>query len=235
MERRGKGSRAAQLVIQSQEERVYAEALGTADNWLADMSRNEAERIATPARKELTPEECAIIGVASQPAVADGKLVTKLRDTSYAPNSVTAHAALERNKLSQEAGSLDMAMDVAATIEPQDSLERLLAHQMAATHVHAMRLMAAAGEMLDASQSARNPHFGQQSIQHASPYVIEAARMTNAAARMMASFQDGVQTLMRKRHGGQQAVVVTHQYVQVSNGGQAVVNGQVNQRKGRGR
>jgi hypothetical protein len=68
------------------------------------------EASAAPALRELSPEECLALGAFAAPVVAGGKIVTKLYDTSYAPNSIAAHAALERNVLSQEVGFLDLAM-----------------------------------------------------------------------------------------------------------------------------
>jgi hypothetical protein len=47
----------------------------------------------------------------------------------------------------------------------------------------------------------------------------------NASAQMMDSYQRGLLTLERIRSGGRQTVVVQH--VNVSDGGQAVVAGQV--------
>ena len=55
---------------------------------------------------------------------------------------------------------------------------------------------------------------------------VEQARMSNAAARMIQVFQEGLLALHRIRTGGRQTVVVQH--VQDSDGGQAVVAGNVN-------
>ena len=54
---------------------------------------------------------------------------------------------------------------------------------------------------------------------------IEAARLANTAARMMAAYQDGMLALDRIRRGGRQTVKVIHQHVAVGPGGQAVVAG----------
>jgi hypothetical protein len=67
---------------------------------------------------------------------------------------------------------------------------------------------------------------------------IEAGRMMNASARMMESFQHGLLTIQKVRSGGRQTVVVQH--VNVGDGGQAMVAGQVKVRgkkdgRGRGR
>ena len=79
----------------------------------------------------------------------------------------------------------------------------MLCHQMAATHRAAMTLMARGLE-------DRMPP-------------LEMARLTNAAARMMDSYQSALLTLQKIRTGGKQIVVVQH--VQVSDGGQAVIAG----------
>ena len=55
------------------------------------------------------------------------------------------------------------------------------------------------------------------------------ARLSNAAARMMRIFQEGLLTLQKIRTGGKQTVVVQH--VQVSEGGQAVIAGSMASRQ----
>jgi hypothetical protein len=53
--------------------------------------------------------------------------------------------------------------------------------------------------------------------------MIETCRLATTAARFMSVFQEGLQTLAKLRTGGKQTVVVQH--VHVTNGGQAVVAG----------
>jgi len=74
---------------------------------------------------------------------------------------------------------------------------------MAAIHRAAMKLIARSLDM------------------HEEP--IEMARLSNAAARAMQVYQEGILTLQKLRTGGKQTVVVQH--VQVSEGGQAVIAG----------
>jgi hypothetical protein len=60
----------------------------------------------------------------------------------------------------------------------------------------------------------------------------ETCRLAGTATRMMATFQQGAATLQRLRTGGTQRVVVEHmQQVTVEEGGQAVVAGNVEQRR----
>lgn len=92
----------------------------------------------------------------------------------------------------------------------------MLAHQLAASHRLGMMFADRSATLLE-----RTAHFanGNQTI------TIEAARLANSAARMMAAFQDGLLALDRIRRGGRQTVKVIHQHVAVGPGGQAVVAG----------
>ena len=61
------------------------------------------------------------------------------------------------------------------------------------------------------------------------PHCRDAAiqiRRLNAAARCMKAYQQGLLTLLKLRLGGHQRISV--QYIQVSNGGQAIVGDVVN-------
>jgi hypothetical protein len=61
---------------------------------------------------------------------------------------------------------------------------------------------------------------------------IQTTRLAGALGRMSASFQQGMRTLQRLRSGGRQ--VVTVQHVQVNEGGQALVAGQMGRGPRRG-
>jgi len=135
-----------------------------------------------------------------------------LRDTLENPNLIAVDASRDRLELLEGAGALELALDAAETIEPQNSLERMLAHQLALVHKAAMTMgkqALARARYADSSQTAS----------------VEAARLSGATARLMAAFQDGLVALQRFRSGGKQHVVV--QYVTVERGGQAVVAGEV--------
>jgi hypothetical protein len=98
-----------------------------------------------------------------------------------------------------------------------NSLEKTLAHQMAAMHSLGMPLLADAGENLRVYKRTHQPHRS-----------VEAGRMANMAARLMDVYQRGLLTLDRIRNGGRQNAVVQH--VNVATGGQAVVPGTVDNR-----
>jgi hypothetical protein len=144
------------------------------------------------------------------------KTLPAILDTLVNPDAVAADASRDRLDLAKNAGALELALDTADTIQAGDALERMLAHQMATTHVLAMKAAAVMGQQLDIAD--RTLGTAKQAA------CVEAARMAGAVARLNGSFQAGMQTLQRVRAGGQQTVVVQHNYV--GDGGQAVIGGQ---------
>ncbi|MBK6471587.1 MAG: hypothetical protein IPF94_12925 [Betaproteobacteria bacterium] len=108
-----------------------------------------------------------------------------------------------------------MGIDAAEAIGASNSLEKMLAHQMAVAHEGTMRLMDRALSF-ESSQDA-----------------VESCRLANTAARLMGVFQDGLLTLQRLRTGGSQTVTVQH--VNVQSGAQAVIGMATGGRKRGGR
>lgn len=222
-------SDAAKRMVAAQNERVYAESLETSDHVMASISRNMAKRQEQDVRRELTAEECAALAVPAETSVVDGRLVVKMRDTMSTPDALAVAAQRERTRLSQEAGCLDLAFDMARSIQPLNSMERALAHQLAGAHASAMRMLASADRWSLEAEHA----LTQGLLSRAQLASVEAARCSSTAARMMATYQDGMAGLARMRNGGQQTVTVQH--VHVSDGGQAVVAGSVTSGKGKRR
>ena len=140
-------------------------------------------------------------------------------DTVADPDYVTASASRERLELANEAGSLDLALDVADSIQAQDSLEKMLVHEMAVLHRGMMR---AATRMNEELYAAAGRDEGRREAAN-----VRACRLAGAISRMSATYQQGLLTLQRKRTGGSQHVTVKHihQQVNVTEGGQAVVAG----------
>jgi hypothetical protein len=128
-------------------------------------------------------------------------------DTLQEPNMIGVVASEHRLDLAACVGSrvAESAVDAAESAQAGNSLEKMLCHQMAAIHRAAMKLVARSLDM------------------HDQP--IEMARLSNAAARAMQVYQEGLLTLQKLRTGGKQTVVVQH--VQVAEGGQAVITGSV--------
>ena len=121
------------------------------------------------------------------------------------PDMISVEASEQRMNDALDAGVLQAALDASHSTKTTNSLEAMLCHQMAAAHHVAMKLVAA-------------------SLVPGLP-PVEQARLTNASARMMQVHQEGMLSLQRFRTGGRQTVVVQH--VSVSNGGQAVVAGNI--------
>jgi hypothetical protein len=146
------------------------------------------------------------------------------------PGMITARASHLRLSLADQAESLVTAVDAAETIQARNSLEKMLAHQLAASHRLGMRFVAQADGLLEKirtwtpSNRFDGGEFANRTEQLAS---IEAARLANSAARMFAAYQDGLLTLDRMRRGGRQTVKVIHQHVALAPGAQAVVAGNV--------
>ena len=126
-----------------------------------------------------------------------------LYDTLTVPDFAAVEASFDRTRLLTEHGAdvAAMALDAVNTIQAENSLEKMLAHQLAAAHKAVMEMI---GAVVPQSRDA--------AIQN---------RRLNAAVRGMTVYQNGLLALQRLRQGGQQRIIV--QYVNVGNGGQAVV------------
>ncbi len=122
-----------------------------------------------------------------------------------APHDVARDASAHRLDLVTRMGTdvAAMALDAAATFKAENSLERMLAHQMAVLHDTAM---------CNASKAAlaQDP--------------LHSVRMMNLSIRSMETFQKGLLTIKRLHGTGEQRITIQH--VNVTQGGQAVI-GQV--------
>lgn len=145
----------------------------------------------------------------------------RLRDTvTSKPDMIAACASTNRLELAMEAGVLSMAVDAADTIQAVNSLEKMLAAQLATLHMLALKIATTARTFADKAADMYVPD-NQRQIAN-----VEATRSANAAARASEAFQRGMLTLDKLRNGGRQNVVVQH--VNVGNGAQAVVAGAMN-------
>lgn len=187
-----------------------------------------ADRYEGRARERLAPNAVAI-GAGGELVPGDdfaSNTLPAILDTLANPDHVAADASRDRLDLADRAGALEIALDTADSIQANDNLERMLAHQLAAVHVGAMKL---AGLMQDqATHAARTMGQERQAA------TIEAARLAGAVARLSGTFQAGMVTLQRVRSGGKQVVVVQHQH-NYADGAQAVVAPVVVGAGGRGR
>jgi hypothetical protein len=155
------------------------------------------------------------------------------------PDYVTTEASRDRLGLASQAGSLSLALDAADTIQAQDSLEKMLVHQMAVLHRGMMKATAQMNWELDAAdrEAATNDPYSREPNVRREAANVRACRLAGAISRMSATYQQALLTLQRKRTGGNQHVTVKHihQQVNVTEGGQAVVAGDKVMSRTRGR
>ena len=157
------------------------------------------------ASSELLAEEALQPGSAAA-SITSGEVLPQhdrqLIDTLAAPGAVALDASANRLDLLTRMGTdvAAMALDAADTIQASNSLEKMLAHQMAVCHQEALRYVIKAT-------------FEQDSAQ--------AVRMMNLSTRLMETYQKGLLTLKRLRGTGEQRITIQH--VNVTDGGQAVI------------
>lgn len=123
-----------------------------------------------------------------------------MRDTLIDSDLVGIESSERRSRMLRDNDIVAIGLDVADTIGASNSMEKLLAHEIALAHK-------IANEQATKSLYDRDP-------------VIELKRL-QIAAKMMNTFQQGVLTLHKLRTGGTQNVIVQH--VHVADGGQAVI------------
>ncbi len=125
-----------------------------------------------------------------------------LHDTLAVPDLAAVEASLERSRILLQGGTdvAAMAIDAVNSIKACNSLEKMLAHQMVLAHKIAMEQIGRA---------------------HYEPDPATQVRRFNSATRFLTVFQNGLLALHKLRQGGQQNITVS--YVNVTNGGQAVI------------
>ncbi|MDP1734610.1 MAG: hypothetical protein Q8L44_09640 [Sulfuritalea sp.] len=152
---------------------------------------------------EYAGKAAALMQSTEMPPMALGEAVppqtSQLIDTLKLPDMAALDASAHRLELLGRMGNdcAAMALDAAATIEAGNSLEKMLAHQLAVAHKTALQLTDKGTFQQDAE---------------------EKSRMLNLACRMMESYQRGLLTLARLRNSDRHHVALT-----VAEGGQAVV------------
>jgi hypothetical protein len=208
--------------------RRKAAAMANPNDMLAPIECRRADEQIEQALVEL-PEGTANVGAGGELVLlaASGALAP-FRNTVERPNFVTVDASAERQQLAYEAGALELGLDIAETIQPTNSLERMLSHELAAVHRVGMKFVGRVNDGLEyIKANGETPQLNAM-----------LARNIAAADRMFGRFQAGALALHRIRSGNRQHVTVEHvQHVQVTEGGQAVIAGRVNQgprRKHRG-
>jgi hypothetical protein len=178
----------------------------TSVDWILD--KMYAEQAQAESERLLQIKQHVVQGAGEKIVPLEDPAGFYLADTLKEPTMISVGAAENRLQLARDAGVLKLAVDASMTADANNSLEKMLCHQMAGLHKGAMKML-------------------QQGLSQGIPNV-EATRALGTAARMMLTFQSGMETLQKIKNKGKQTVVVKHvQVVQVQDGGQAVVAGKV--------
>jgi hypothetical protein len=185
----------------------------------AAFMRQDADSLEYQAKKDIqinksnTPE----VGTGGELTISDEQAIEspKLINTVDKPDSITAEASRDRLELVLDVDCIGLAVDAAETIQAENSLEKMLAHQLATAHKLAMTFAKQALGYLNKPNSRPQEQHDLNAV--------EGARAANASAKLMDVYQKGILALSKIRTGGQQTVTVQH--VNVTDGGQAVVTG----------
>jgi hypothetical protein len=116
------------------------------------------------------------------------------------PDLLNAQATIERANLADRAGVFDLAFDAAESVAAQNSIQKMLIHQLSAAHKRAM-------ELVTASNKSTCPEI--------------AVKQARAAARMMDAFSRSALTLRRLQQGATQTIQVQYMQVNALVGGSA--------------
>ncbi len=214
-----KHKRLTELAMQKKRE-AYVTRLCMNDKPCPELDMRIADRLEAEAASIIAIDEHPIanMGEVVKPHIANLPGRHWIKDTLQDGGMVTEEASISRTDLLLQP-NLDisaLAIDAAHTVKADNSLEKMLAHQLALMHEMAMKVgNAAMGEL--------------GKIQHQTSYgnglkpgaATEFQRLTNSAARLMGAYQQGMLTLQRLRTGGNQTMTVQH--VNVGAGGQAVI------------
>jgi hypothetical protein len=202
----GKRSSQAMLTLdKATKEQRKADKYRNYQPGIADFHQSYADELREEVRALLTLDYPIEVGTGAEavPSPKDHSL-TGIRETMESPDMISLDASSTRLELLEKTDALPLGIDMAESIQAKNSLEKILAHQMAASHDTAMKLLARISINKDS---------------------IDIVRLTNASARLMSSFHECVKVLHKIRSGGRQ--VVTVQHVHVSDGGQAVISGKI--------
>jgi len=122
-----------------------------------------------------------------------------LEEALKQPDLLDCDATIKRSKLADEAGVFEMAIETAESTKAKGSVQKMISHQLAAAHHHAMRLLGEADRQKD-------------------PLI--KCKLMNTSTRLMEAFSKGALTLQKLQTGANQIVTVQHVSV---NGGQAII------------
>lgn len=182
----------------------------------AERAKEDAERLLKPPAQLIGDPNTEIVPARNRESDGDARL--SLVCTLETPDLISVDASEHRASLATRANVLSAALDAAQSVKASSSIEKMLTHQMAATHNAGMSLL------IKVEESAYLHGFPP----------VEIARLTNAAARLFEVYQGACETLVKLRTKGTTKMLVQHQHVTVEPGGQAIVAAKIS-RGSRGR
>ena len=145
--------------------------------------------------------QSVVIGEVSE---ENGRVIAwRPENTLKSPDQVAFDASAERKQLllGPQIDVCALALDSAETIGAENSLEKMLAHQLALAHRLAF-------------------DFANRAAKQTDPII--ATKLMNVSARMMDTYQHGLLAIQKLRSGNSQTVTVQHVHV---SGGQTLVAG----------
>jgi hypothetical protein len=189
---------------------------GGLDMRMAEHMEDEADQILAVYCNEPPVTQ---MGEVSHPHIAGLKQAGKGKaiDTLQHSGIIPEEASIKRTDLLIQ-DSIDitaLALDAANTVQAENSLEKMLVHQMALAHEMAMKMGDATMRELQRLKQTQN--HGR----HRSDEGVECQRLANSTAKLMSTYQQGMLTLQKLRTGGNQTMTVQH--VNIEAGGQAVI------------
>jgi hypothetical protein len=189
----------------------------------AGRARGEAARLldALPPTLVGSPETELVPGITRDTQAPIPRIT--MVDTLAIPDVISVDASEQRAMGAHRVGVLSAALDTAKSARASNSIEKMLCHQLAAVHDAGMELL---------TRFREAPIFGPLQV-------ADVVRLSNGAARLFDSSQNGCLVLQKLKTGGTQRVLVQHQQlVNVEKGGQAIVAGKLkpgSRTRGRGR
>jgi len=205
--------RAARAILNAGIERRLAQSAGRG----AAGQLEDAKRLESVAIELMRPVGAPVVscGEVTRVPGEPRQIPSEITNTLSNPNQAAIDASASRtNLLLDTPGDIvPLAVDAAASANADNSLEKMLAHQLAMMHTLVMKTGARALEF-----EKRQGTTGEGFMQADS---VELARLVQATSRLASSFQDGLLTMQRLRSGSSQTVTVRH--VTVQSGGQAVI------------
>lgn len=215
---KSKTTKALQKISQANNELIIANELeskghsGAFERMMATQANSEAHDVLSASVEH---QDISVLGEAIPP-IHYGDTPARVMAVNTLKNAKTANLEASNDRIDLLTGNryniAAMGLDAAESIQADNSLEKMLAHQMAMCHQTAFKLMDQALEWQEkAYPSNRNP---QQAT-------VEQVRLMNCSVRLMETFQKGMLTLQKIRTGGNQTMTVQH--VHIESGGQAVI------------